>query len=143
MNTQVDDLVFHPKRHFDRPEDVMRNRKLSHGDKVRILESWKQDAQQLADSTAENMTGGEETDLREVSRALVQLKDMEPPLVAFQRKGEAPVMSGMVLGSVLGAGVGLIATVATATASLALIAQTTIAGLIIGRVAGAIKRPLR
>ena len=51
MNTQVDDLVFHPKRHFDRPEDVVRNRKLSHGDKVRILESWKQDAQQLADST--------------------------------------------------------------------------------------------
>lgn len=143
MNTHVEDLVFHPKRHFCRPEDVVRSRRLSHIDKVRILESWKQDAQQLADSTAENMTGGEETDLREVSRALVQLKDMEPLPVAFQRKGEAPVMSGMVLGSVLGAGVGLIATVATATASLALIAQTTIAGLIIGGVAGAIKRPLR
>jgi hypothetical protein len=49
----------------------------------------------------------------------------------------------MVLGAVLGAGVGLVATVATATASLALIAQTTVVGLIVGGVAGAIKRPAR
>lgn len=139
----VEDLVFHPKRHFDHPDEVVKDNELSHTDKVRILESWKLDAQRLADSTAENMTGGEETDLREVSRALVQLKDMEPPQLAIQRKQDAPVMSGMVLGSVLGAGVGLIATVAVATASLALIAQTTVAGLIIGGVAGAIKRPLR
>ena len=138
----VDDLVFHPKRHFDHPDEVVRDNELTHTDKVRILESWKLDAQQLADSTAENMSGGEETDLREVSRALVQLKDQAPP-VAIQRKGDAPVMSGMVLGSVLGAGVGLVATAATAAASLALIAQTTVVGLIVGGVAGAIKRPPR
>lgn len=141
MSTHVDDLVFHPKRHFDHPDDVVRSRRLSHDDKLRILESWKLDAQQLADSTAENMTGGEETDLREVARALVQLKDKEIS-GASARKSDAPVMSGMVLGSVLGAGVGLLATIATATASLALIAQTTVAGLIIGGVAGAARRSL-
>jgi hypothetical protein len=143
MDTHVDELVFQPKRHFDKPEEVLKNRKLSSDDKVRILESWKLDSQRLADSTAENMDGGEDCDLREVSRALIQLKEMEKPAVAIQRKNNAAVMSGLVIGSALGAGVGLVATVATATASLALIAQTTVAGLIVGGVAGVLKRPLR
>lgn len=143
MNTHVDDLVFQPRQHFDHPDEVLKSRKLSSDDKRRILESWKLDAQRLADSTAENMTGGEDTDLRDVSRALVQVKESSKQPTAIQPKSNAPVMSGLVIGAVLGAGVGLIATAAMATASLALIAQTTVAGLIVGGVAGAIKRPLR
>ena len=131
MNTQIDEMVGYPT-----------HPKLSYADKRRILESWKLDAQRLADSTDENMTGGEESDLREVSRALVELKSTAPPVV-IQPKRNAPVGSGMTIGALLGAGVGLVVAAATATASVALIAQTTVAGLIVGGVTGALRRPVR
>ncbi len=143
MNTQVDEMVGHPTRHFDAPKEVLTHPELSYSDKRRILESWKLDAQRLMDSTSENMTGGEESDLREVSRALVELKNTAPPPVAIQPKRNAPVGSGMTIGALLGAGVGLVVAAATATASVALIAQTTVAGLIVGGVAGALRRPVR
>jgi len=143
MNTHVDDMVVHPERHFDRPEEVLLHPELSYDDKRRILESWKLDAQRLADSTDENMTGGEEDNFREVSRALVQLKSMEPPADVIQPNRGAPIGAGMTIGALLGAGAGLVAAAATATASLALIAQTTIVGLIIGGVTGALRGPAR
>jgi hypothetical protein len=138
MNTQVDEMVGYPTRHFARPDEVLNHPSLSSKDKRRILESWKLDAQRLADSTDENMTGGEESNLRDISRALVHLKITTTPL-AIQPKRTAPVGSGMTIGGLLGAGVGLVAAAATATVSLALIAQTTMAGLVIGGVAGALK----
>lgn len=143
MNTHVDDMVLHPSRHFGRPEDVLTHPDLSLADRRRILESWKLDAQRLADSTHENMTGGEEDDLRAVSRVLVQLKDMEPPTDVIQPKRGAPIGAGMAIGALLGAGAGLVAAAATATTSLALIAQTTVVGLIIGGVAGALRGPAK
>ncbi len=142
MSTHVDELAFAPKRHFDRPEDVLADDKLTYGDKRRILESWKHDAQRLAESTAENMTGGEETDLREVSRVLVELKATTAPPEAIQEGQTARIVSGMTIGALLGAAVGLVATAATA-ASVMLIAQTTVAGLIIGGAANALRKPPR
>lgn len=142
MDTHVDDLVMQPMRHFDHPDEVLTHPTLSYGDKRRILESWKQDSQRLAESTAENMSGGEESDLREVSRALIQLKSMEVPQEVIQSpEAGRPVASGMAIGGLLGAGAGLVAAAATATVSLALIAQTSVAGLIIGGVAGALRGP--
>lgn len=143
MDTHVDDLVMQPTRHFDHPDEVLTHPSLTFSDKRRILESWKLDAQRLAESTAENMSGGEETDLREVSRALVQLKSMDVPPVAIQPEAGRPVASGMAIGGLLGAGAGLVALAATATASLALVAQTSVVGLIIGGVAGALRGPKR
>jgi hypothetical protein len=144
MDTHVDDLVMQPTRHFDHPDEVLTHPSLTISDKRRILESWKLDAQRLAESTAENMSGGEETDLREVSQALVQLKSMEVPPVAIQRpEAGRPVVAGMAIGGLLGAGAGLVAVAATATASLALIAQTSVVGLIVGGVAGALRGPNR
>lgn len=143
MNTHIDELVVHPKRHFDRPEEVLSHPELSFADKRRILESWKLDAQRLADSTDENMTGGEESDLRDVSRALVQLKQITPAPQAIQPRRGAPVGAGMTIGALLGAGAGLVAAAATATVSVALIAQTTVAGLIVGGVAGALRGAAR
>jgi len=142
MNTHVDEMVVHPTRHFDRPDEVLTHPDLSYHDKRRILESWKLDAQRLADSTDENMTGGEEDNLREVSRALVHLKDMAPQVVIQPRRGP-PVGAGMTIGALLGAGAGLVAAAATATASVVLIAQTTVIGLVIGGVAGALRGPAR
>jgi hypothetical protein len=140
MSTHVDELVFAPKRHFDRPEDVLEDQKLSNGDKRRVLESWKQDSQRLAESTAENMTGGEETDLREVSRVLVELKAMTLAPEAIHVAQATRVVSGMTVGALIGAGVGLVAAAATA-ASLALVAQSTVAGLVIGGVTSALRKP--
>ena len=143
MDTHVDDLVMQPTRHFDHPQEVLTHPDLSTKDKLRILESWKLDAQRLAESTAENMSGGEESDLREVSKALMHLKGMEQLPLAIQREEGPPVGSGMAIGALLGAAAGLVATAATATLSLALIAQTTVAGLVVGGVAGALRGPKR
>lgn len=140
MSAYVDELAFAPKRHFNRPEEVLEDEKLNYGEKRRILESWKHDAQRLAESTAENMTGGEKTDLREVSRVLVQLKAMTVPLEAIQENQTTHVVSGMVIGGLLGAAVGLVASAATA-ASLVIVAQTTVAGLIIGGAVNAQRKP--
>ena len=140
MSTHVDELAFAPKRYFDTPEAVLEDEKLTYGDKRRILESWKHDAQRLAESTAENMTGGEETDLREVSRVLVQLKAMTVPPETIQANQTSHVVSGMTIGGLLGAAIGLVVTAATA-ASIAVVAQTTVAGLIIGGAVNALRKP--
>ena len=144
MDRHIDELVMQPTRHFDNPGDVLTYPGLKHKDRLRILESWKLDAQRLAESTAENMSGGEETNLREVSQALVQLKSMETPPIAIQRPEAArPVAAGMAIGGLLGAGAGLVATAATPTVSLALIAQTSVVGMIMGGIAGALRGPRR
>lgn len=142
MSTHVDELVFQPKKHFSRPEEVIEDQSLSHKDKLRILESWKLDEHQLAESTAENMTGGEDTNLRAVSRALVQLKAMETPPEAIQPREPRPIVSGMTIGALLGAAGGLVAAAAT-TASLALVAQVTVAGIVVGGVVSAVTKQQR
>lgn len=144
MDTHVDELVMQPTRHFDNPDEVLTYPGLTYEDRLRILESWKLDAQRLAESTAENMTGGEQGDLSEVSQALLQLKSMDTlPLAHQHAEGRRPVAEGMAIGGLLGAGAGLVAAAATATVSLALIAQTSVVGLIIGGVAGALRGPQR
>ena len=131
MNTHVEDLIASPNRHFGHPIDVLNEPSLSTDDKRRILESWKLDAQRLAESTAENMSGGEETDLRDVSKVLVKLKSMEDMPVAHQRKTSTGVGAGMAAGALLGAGAGLVISAVTVP-SILLVAQASIVGLIIG-----------
>lgn len=144
MSTHVEDLIAHPQRYFDRPDDVLADSRLTANDKLKVLESWKLDAARLAESTAENMTGGEETDLRDVSKALLELKAIEPTLAIKgtgeprSRKGVASLAGGMVIGAVLGAGAGLVA-IAITGPSLAIVAQTTVVGLILGGVVGGVR----
>src|SRR5262249_39614597 len=97
MNTHVEDLIANPNRHFDHPVEVLNEPTLATDEKRGILESWKLDAQRLAESTAENMTGGEESDLRDVSKVLVQLKEMEKAPAARQpdRRPTRGVGAGM------------------------------------------------
>jgi hypothetical protein len=144
MNTHVEDLIANPNRHFDNPVDVLNEPTLTHDEKRRILESWKLDAQRLAESTAENMSGGEETDLRDVSKVLVQLKDMENTPVA-QQPDRSPVRgvgAGMALGGLVGAGAGLLINVFT-VASLAVVAQAAVVGVIIGGVGATLRNAVR
>lgn len=144
MDKHVDQMVMQPTRHFDNPDEVLSHPGLKYKDRVRILESWKLDAQRLAESTAENMSGGEQGDLSEVSRALLQLKGMDKLPRAIQRgDAQRPVAAGMAIGGLLGAGAGLVAAAATTTVSLPLIVQTSIVGVIVGGIAGALRSPQR
>jgi hypothetical protein len=141
MNTHVEDLIAYPHRHFRKPEEVLTAPSLTNDEKRRILESWKLDAQRLAESTAENMSGGEETDLRDVSKVLVQLKSMEEAPVALQQKSSG-LVSGMAVGTLVGAGAGLVISAITAP-SIVVVAQASVVGLIIGGVVSAIRNTTR
>jgi hypothetical protein len=136
MSPHVEDLISHPKRFFSDPRDVLVSQKLTHDEKRKILESWKLDASRLAESTAENMSGGEESDLREVSKVLLELKAIQIPVVAVPERSTLP--AGLGLGALLGAGAGLVAVAATGP-SLVLVVQTTLVGLIIGGVVSAVR----
>ena len=142
MNTHVEDLITHPHRHFSRPDDVLSEPTLTIEEKRRILESWKFDAQRLAESTAENMTGGEETNLREVSKVLIQLKLMETAPEARQPKPGTGVGMGMAVGALVGAGAGLVISAVTIP-SIAIVAQASVVGLILGGVASVLRKSMR
>ncbi|MGH8178035.1 MAG: hypothetical protein ACREV5_17410 [Steroidobacter sp.] len=70
----VEDLLSDPTRRYAKPLDVVNDQALSLDEKRRILESWKQDAEQLSTAQAENMGGGERPLLQEVSLALGELE---------------------------------------------------------------------
>jgi hypothetical protein len=148
MNTHVEDLIANPHRHFRHPAEVLDEPTLSTDEKRRILESWKLDAQRLAESTAENMSGGEESDLRDVSKVLVQLNEMEKAPIATQpgphnnTSNTKGVGTGLAIGALVGAGAGLLITTATGP-SIAVIAQAAVVGLIIGGVAAALRNVVR
>ena len=148
MNPRVEDIIDHPSRHFHHPAEVLDEPKLSVDEKRRILESWKLDAQRIAESTSENMTGGEESDLRDVSKILIQLKEMEKAPAATQSEAVPAAMSargvtiGMGVGAVVGAGAGLLITTASAP-SIVVIAQAALVGLIAGGAAAAIRNAIK
>lgn len=144
MQIHLDELIANPHHHFRHPADVLNEPTLSTEEKRRVLESWKQDAQRLADSTDENMSGGEETDLRDVSKVLIELDTREPMPAIRQppRAGTRALASGMAIGGVIGAGAGLLITTMTAP-SLAVIAQATLVGLILGGVGASLRTAVR
>ena len=136
MSPHVEDLIAHPKRFFDKPQEVLLDSRLTTIEKRNILESWKHDASRLAESTAENMSGGEESDLREVSKVLLELKSQPMPVVAIRKDSTVP--AGMGLGALLGAGAGLVAIAATGP-SLVIVLQATVVGLIVGGVVAGVR----
>jgi hypothetical protein len=58
-----------PHEHFDDPQQVVVDPALSKQGKLETLESLEQDARLLATATEEGMTGGEQSNLRDVLRA--------------------------------------------------------------------------
>jgi hypothetical protein len=72
-----------PKAMFASPAEVVRNKALSREQKIKVLEAWEHDARQLMTATAENMSGGEEPQLRQVHEALRKLNaEIETPAKA-------------------------------------------------------------
>jgi hypothetical protein len=70
----VESAISDPTRHYARPIDVVHDDSLDTGEKRKILESWKKDAELLSTAQAENMTGGERPQLQDVSIALTELE---------------------------------------------------------------------
>ena len=70
----VDAAVLDPADHFASPMNVVRDPRLTKGEKQRVLESWIRDAQLLSQAEAENMQGTERPRLQEAKLALLELQ---------------------------------------------------------------------
>jgi len=149
MERNLDNMISNPPRYFNHPAEVL-DEPISTDEKRKILESWKLDAQQLAHSTAENMSGGEESDLREVSKTLIQLNTAEPPVKASPvARPKTGVTIGLAIGALAGAGVALLFLAASNGFSAAVregwmtpisvLIEATIAGALVGGIATAIR----
>jgi hypothetical protein len=148
MERNLDNMISNPPRYFNHPAEVL-NEPVSTADKRRILESWKHDAQQLAQSTAENMSGGEEGDLREVSKTLIQLNTAEPPVKTVPARPKTGVTLGLAIGALAGAGVALLFLAASNGFSAAaregwmtpisVLVEATVAGGLVGGIVSAIR----
>jgi len=71
---QVESAISDPTRHYAHPMDVMHDDSLDAEEKLKILESWKKDAELLSTAQDENMSGGERPQLQDVSLALIELQ---------------------------------------------------------------------
>ena len=72
--SKICDAIGDPTREYRQPMDVVNDGSLDAGDKLRILESWKTDAQLLSTAQGENMGGGERPQLQDVMLALQELQ---------------------------------------------------------------------
>jgi hypothetical protein len=72
--SKICDAISDPTREYRQPMDVVKDGSLDACDKLRILESWKTDAQLLSTAQDENMGGGERPQLQDVMLALQELQ---------------------------------------------------------------------
>lgn len=71
---EYQEMLKDPKRHFSRPDDVLKARSLDEQQKLEVLKAWQVDATELQVATQENMGGGEQDLLDEVVNALGRLR---------------------------------------------------------------------
>jgi hypothetical protein len=71
---KVNDAISDPTREYRKPIDVVKDTQLDADEKLRILESWKKDAELLSVAQDENMAGGERPQLQEVLLAIQELE---------------------------------------------------------------------
>ena len=72
--SKVCDAISDPTREYRRPIDVVTDTALDADEKLRILESWKKDAELLSTAQDENMSGGERPQLQDVMLAIQELE---------------------------------------------------------------------
>jgi hypothetical protein len=72
--TKVCDAIGDPTREYRQPMDVVKDGRLEPAEKLRILESWKKDAELLSTAQDENMAGGERPQLQDVMLAIQELE---------------------------------------------------------------------
>lgn len=71
---KVCEAISDPTRQYRKPMDVVNDNGLDADDKLRILESWKKDAELLSRAQDENMSGGERPQLQDVMLAIQELE---------------------------------------------------------------------
>ena len=69
----ITEAITRPWEHYSTPEELLVEHRLTDDQKRRALESWEQDARELAVAEDENMGGGEPNMLDRVVRALATL----------------------------------------------------------------------
>jgi len=72
--TKIRDAISDPTRTYGKPIDVVRDAQLDDDEKLRILESWRKDAELLSRAQDENMAGGERPQLQDVVLAIQELE---------------------------------------------------------------------
>lgn len=72
---KVEQAMCDPTVEYDTPMAVVEDRKLTPEQKLRILTSWRKDAELLATAQEENMTGGERPHLQDVALAMQALHE--------------------------------------------------------------------
>lgn len=66
----IEKALLDPAATFGEPADIVRNHDLSRALKLRLLEQWEREARALAVADDEGMSGGEESMLARVRRAI-------------------------------------------------------------------------
>ena len=69
------EAVNNPSRYYQRPRQVVQDRRLSRNEKMAILEAWEVEARSLSDTAEDGPNGGEPTLLAEVEQARLQLNE--------------------------------------------------------------------
>lgn len=71
---KVAEAISDPTRQYRKPMDVVSDSGLDAAEKLRILESWKKDAELMSRAQDENMSGGERPQLQDVMLAIQELE---------------------------------------------------------------------
>lgn len=82
--TNIDQALLDPTSVFSAPEDVLKAKDLTRGQKIEILRRWEYDARELEVAADENMIGSNSDLLDRVLKSLAELgyepdPDKEPP----------------------------------------------------------------
>ena len=86
--------ILDPAAVFDSPEEVERDATLSPEEKLAILQSWEEDAHELAVAEDESMGGGEPNRLAEVVAARARITGAQESASAAREKGAASAGRG-------------------------------------------------
>jgi hypothetical protein len=95
MQMELEKAVAQPGSVYKTPEAVLVDTRLNDAEKRRVLESWEQDARELAVAEEENMGGGEPDMLGRVLEALATLpaENNERPRGPATKHGAQPTPS--------------------------------------------------
>jgi hypothetical protein len=72
-----DQALLTPHKIFDLPMEVVETESMTAKQKLKVLKRWEADAHDLEVATDENMSGGEQSRLGEVRRAIHELCERE------------------------------------------------------------------
>jgi hypothetical protein len=70
----IEKALINPADVYNEPDQVLQDASLTREQKMKILTQWEYDARELEVAEEENMSGGTQSRLREVRKALIDLE---------------------------------------------------------------------